>query len=539
MPWVVEIRGYDIAAATEKTLRFAMGRGVAFTDQPYAPAGLKKWSNATQKIDIDRTGQVKGSADAGTLELINLPDDIAIAGPLEGLHHFVWQNRPATLYWAPTRLWADAVKTASGILEQPIADVQGSSLVFNLRDPRAALDVALQAKKFGGTNVAGAGVDGEADIKGKPLPVLYGIVSNIPGVRVNQQKLIWMLADVSAVVLCVRDGGVPYTAGTVRGSLASLQSNIPIPGTYDTYRGAEGTFVRLGTSPFKILSFDVAEGAAEANRTHAQVWKRLRLERCATVSGDIDAGSVTDLDAIAPKEVGFWWPDEISRRDAMDQLFASLSGYEVQDTAGDWHVASLVAPSGTPAINLVVLSASSFLKLTDRPVTSLTRVRPNFAPSGTPPYRVNVNWGKNYTTMSASDFLGAADQRLRDKFAQEWRTETATSATVWDPVAGTGFFPDAPELTINTGYQPGADGVTCPHAATEATARLALYSTLRQQFTVGFVPQAGDHFLPGDVTSLTYPSYGLDTGPLFRVLQAGITVENMQATAQLVIGLQT
>jgi hypothetical protein len=539
MAWVVELNGYDIAGAAAKTVRFAMGHGLALTDQPYAAGGFSKWSSATQKIDIDRNGVVKSTSDAGTIEIVNLPDDISLAGPLDALADWAWQGRRAALYWVPALVWSAAQKVASGLLEQPVADVVSSKLVFAVRDPRAALDTPLQPLKLLGNNVGAAGTQGGADVKGKPAPVLYGVVSNIPGVRVNESKLIWMLADKAATVLCVRDGGAPYTASTVRGSLASLEANDPPQGCYDSYAGSEGTYVRLGTKPFRTLSFDAQEGATSADRTHAQVWKRIRLERCANVSGDIAAASVTATDTAAPNEAGFWWQEETSRRDALDQVLGSLSGYEVQDVADQWNVAQLVAPSGSPVINLTRIAPTLALAAADRPVTSLTRVRPNFQPNGAPAYRVNVQWGRNYTVMGEADFLGVADRRLRDKFIQEWRTETASSTTIWDPVANSGLFPNAPELTVPTGYQPGSDGLTCPHAAAEASRLLTLYSSLKQQYQAEFVPTPGDHMLPGQVVSLTFPSFGLSGGPLFRILQAGVAVENNIARTQIVIGFQT
>lgn len=544
MAWVVELNGYDILGASAKTLLFALGQGIAFTDHTYAPSGLVSWTSPSQRIDIGSAGQVVSAADLGEIVIANAPDDITQAGPWDALAGYAWQGRVATLYWVPARVWANRVVSAVGLLQQPFAalvlngSLQGS-LTFGLSDPRAELDTPLQVVKYGGTNVAPNGVDGVADLKGKPRPVLYGVASNIPGVLVNFPKLIWELTDKLATVLCVRDGGVWLAAGTSRANTTSMLANAPTPGTYDYCSTSTGTYVRLGSTPVFKPAFDVQEGALSSDRTHAQVWKRIRTERCLTAGGSIVGASVTATDVVDPNEVGFWFDAEITRRVAIDQVLASLSGYEVQDLTGAWSLGKLVAPTATPTLGLVMVTESSAMKLTDRPLVSLQRAQPSYAPNGAPPYQVNVRWGQNYTVMVPADFAGATDQRLKDKFASQWRVETASSATTWDPVANTGYFRNAPALTIDTGYQPGVDGLTCPHAVTYAAERLALYGALLGQYQVSFLPEPGDAILPGSVVSMSFPGHGLSGGPKFVVLQASWRVAARLAEANLVLGFQT
>jgi hypothetical protein len=540
MAWVAQITGYDIVNAAAKTLRFSLGSGIAFIDQPYCPGGMTRWMSATQKINFDNNGQVTTTSDTGELAITNLPDDVYSGGALDAVLEWAWQGREATLWWAPTNVWADALLMARGTLEQPVGNLavgsgDTSSISFPIRDPRNALIAPLQTTKFGGTNVQPDGVDGSADLKGQPQPVMYGLVSNIPGVVVNSQKLIWKIADVAVLIVCVRDGSLPITPLVQRANTASLEANIPPPGFYDWVADATGTYVRLGATPQARLTFDGAEGGSAANRTHAQIWSRIRQQRCGTASGNLSIGT-TDTDA--PNQAGFWWDSAIDQRSALDQVLASLSGYEVQDSAGVWHLAQVKAPTAAADINLMRITETSMIKVADRPIINLSRVRPNYAPNGAPPYRVNVNWGLNYTVMSQADFLGAAQQRLIDKFSKQWRVETANDVTIWDPDASTGLFPNAPELTINTGYQPGSDNLTSPHAAAEATRLLALYSGLKAHYQASFSPEPGDFILPGDIVSLTFPGFGLSTGPKFLVLQSGLEVVQRRATASLVIGFQ-
>jgi hypothetical protein len=580
MAWVVQIVGYDPTTRSERAMYFAMGSGIAPTDAPHMPGMLLSWQAPSQKVEVGKSGGVELSGDAGQLVLLNAPADAWSAGPYDDLMNWAWTGRQANLYWVVST-WASRTLIDFGQVEQPVADIENSKISFPIRDPRAALKAPLQASFFGGTNTGGNGTDGDADVKGRPKPIIYGVVSNIPGVRVNAAKLIWQIADVAVTPLCVRDGGVPFTVSTVRGSLASLESNVPLTGCYDYYAGAEGTFIRLGSTPFRTLTFDAQEGASGAARTHAQVWSRLRMERCGgadaslymdfsssfyysnTVSmgygtGALNGASIAATDAQDSTVVGFYWDDATTQEDAVNEVLSSLSGYEVMGFDKTWSISKLLTPVdatlsmdfagsfyymaaaadvATPVLTLRQLSPTVVMASTDRVLRSLSVARPSYMPDGAPPYRVNVHWGHNYTVMAETDFNGAALQRLRDKFLLDWRVETASDAAVWDPVTRTGIWPTAGELDIYTGYQPGADGLTCPVAATEASRVLAMLSSISGQYPVTFIPQMGDRLIAGDCVRLFHPQMNLSSGPLFRVLQPNWMVENDLVVASLVLGL--
>lgn len=546
--WVAQIIGYDIEAEIEKTLRFSLGRGVAFTDTAYCHGLMTAWKSATQKISFDQGGQVVTSGDAGELAITNLPEDMVSPAEFDALvDGWAWQGREATIWWVPSNSWADRQLMGRGSLEQPTADLavgpgDEAKIRWPIRDPRSALIAPLQTKKYGGTNVGPDGVDGSANLKGVPHPVLYGTVSNIPGVLVNSEKQIYHLADRQVDIFCVRDGSLPLIPSTQRANTASLEANEPPPGHFDYVKDTAqgGTYARLGAPAQGRLTFDAGEGVNAADRTHGKIWKRLRQQRCATDLDDLESG-VADLDA--PYVVGWWWSDPINQRDALDELLASFSGYEVQDHNGIWHLAQLRAPIGSPEINLLRLTEESTLTEIDRPIINMQRVRPNYAPNGAPPYSVNVRWGRNYTIMVASDFLGGAYEperfRLIDKFSREYRVETKTNDEIWNPATGAGLFPNAPELTITTAYQPGDDFITSPHAEGEAQRILDLLSTLHGQYQVEYVFEIGDFILPGATVRATYPSFGLEASPLLLVLQSSLEVAIGGARAKLVIGFQT
>lgn len=540
MPYVVEMSGYDTVAGAEKTVRFAMGEGIAFTDVPYAPGALMRWTSASQRVELGAEGMVELRGDTGEVMISNFPDSVLEEAPFDALADWIWKGREGTLYSVEGTTWAGAVVVAGGLLEQPVANVdtgggQGSVLRFVLRDPRGALETPLQAVRFAGDNVGPVGLEGGADLKGQPKPIIYGLVSNISPPLVNQSLLIYQIADKPVTVLCVRDGGIPLGQGDTAGSLALLQSTEPAPGTYDQYIGAEGSFIRLGSSPVFNLTADADEAETEADQSHAQIWSRIRTERLGSTQ---DADSILAADAVDSWGAGFYWASEITQQDALAEVLSSFSGYEVRGLDGSWRIAKLTLPEADPEIELVQLHADVRLKASSRAMTTITKVRPRYAQDGSPPFRVNVTWGHNYTVMAPADFAGAAALRLKEKFATETRAVSASNSAIWNPETQTGRWWNAPELTIRTAYQPGADGVTSDGAQIEALRLLSLLTVLRGQYTVEFMFEVGDDISPGTVVKMIHPRMGLDGGPVFRILASGLTISNGVAKAELVIGLQ-
>ena len=554
--YVVEMTGHNLVTDEEVTLRFAQGEGIAFSDEEYAYGGLMKWACPTQKIEVDKGGMVTSKIDVGELIINNAPTHISLPGDWDSIADYVWHRRTATVYWVPGTAWSAKVFCFRGQLEQPVANLSvsgsgyDSTLRFPLRDMRSDLETPLHAKstdRYGGTNSGGNGVDGEADLKGRVRPVIYGTVSNKRPDEVNRGKKIYCCADKAVTVHCVRDGALKVSPGTSRANVASLEANIPTPGTYDYTSTASGTYIRMGTRPSAVLTVDLLEGANDAERTHAQVWKRFRTERCGTSSGDINAAAVAAIDALDANEVGFCFDEEITRRAAIDRILGSLSGYEVLNGDDEWVIGKLLVASGDPALKLVLQQQGTQLGLLDRPIVKLTLVRPSYMPDGSPPYRVVVRWGKNHAVMGDRDFNGlaltnSAYRRLVDKFKVEWRTEVAKDDTIWNPDASTGDFVGAPELIIETGYQPDSSGETSSHSLDEAERIRDLYGARPRQVQVDFVAQPGDEFLPGMIVQVTYPGYDLDAGKIFRVMQASTVIQNTsegpRALASMILGME-
>ncbi|HXU04986.1 MAG TPA: hypothetical protein VN903_28695 [Polyangia bacterium] len=67
---------------------------------------------------------------------------------------------------------------------------------ITLRDRQQLVaDYPYQTTKYAGSNVLPAGLEGVADLLGKPKPVCYGVVKNVPAPCVNTSKLIYQVSD--------------------------------------------------------------------------------------------------------------------------------------------------------------------------------------------------------------------------------------------------------------------------------------------------------------------------------------------------------
>lgn len=543
MAFVVEMTAFDPVQQKDRVFRFSQGPGVAL-DDAYVEPGLAAWGSPTQRISIGSTGRVEIGGDEGEMIISNTPETSDTPGPWDELLDLVWNGKIARLY-SVGAVWANRVLVGWAALQQPFGNLVSdntstSSIRFPLRDPRSSLSAALQPKKFLGDNVGPVGVEGGPDMKGRPKPILYGAASNLPIPRVNESLLIYQVADRAVTVICARDGGVSLAGGVQRATLASLVANNAGSGKFDIYAGPQGTFIRLGSTPVYNITVDAAEGANAADRTHGKIWARLRAERCMPPYSFPNAavGSTLAADTAAPGEAGFWWNSETDQKSALDAVLSGMSGFEVLDQAGVWQIRQLAIPSGATVIDLERLTTTTRLSVKSRRMTALQRVRPSHSADGVPPYRITVKWGRNYAVMDESNFAGGAIQRLRDKFAEEWRLETVTRPATWDPSTNTGLFPNAPELTVETGYTPGPDGLTCPAATTEALRLSNLLCVPRGQYQVSFVPDLTDHILPGDVVSLRHATSGLSSGPIFRVLQSSKLLGSKGLEMDLVVGLQ-
>jgi hypothetical protein len=376
-----------------------------------------------------------------------------------------------------------------------------------VRDKQAVFDKPVLTTTYAGTNSLPNGAEGTTDIKGNVKPRSYGAPNYVAPVCVNTSKLTYQCSDGALQdITAVYDRGTSLTKGADFANLALLEAATPAASTYVTCL-ALGLF-RLGSTPAGQVTCDPLQGAASANRTVAQVLKALALA-AGVASGEIDAASVTALDAINSNTVGLYLDDDTTFADAMDGVAQSIGAYYGFDPAGMFVMGQWQAPSGTSLATIGEFYAG---QETER--TPLRDVN-------IPIYQAKVNHTQVFSVQS--DLAGSVSATLKAKVAQEFRTEVATDASIQTQ------FLDAPIFEIDTLLTSTSD------AQAEATRLLTLHKVRRDAFQVpipfDLIGSAGLKL--GTCVTLQITRFGLSGGKLMRI--SGVRLELAKSRAWLTV----
>lgn len=268
----------------------------------------------------------------------------------------------------------------------------------------------------------------------------------------------------------------------------------PVPGAYKTY--PPGGYFRLGSSPAGVVTADVTQGAAAANRTAGQIWGAL-LTRAGLASGtDYNATDITALDTANSAVLGYYADAETTFEKALDDVAGSVGAWWGPDRAGVFRIRQLIAPTGTAVISL---TANDLLKAPERvPTQDLGH--------GLPVFRSIVRYAKNYTVQTTDLAAGVSDAR-RGVVGREWREASETTASVQTKHLL------SPELLEDSLLTTEAD------ATAEATRRQTLRGTRKDRYSIQVKLDATTAAVDmGDVIELTHSRFGLSAGKKFIVL---------------------
>ncbi|WP_165063929.1 hypothetical protein [Paludisphaera rhizosphaerae] len=519
--YLVEMTAYDPAIAGERVLRFASAPGHVTrpsespANEVYEPRLVDPGNWAQYLVDALATEGASGSG--GGAVVLNNAD-----GALDGLLEYGFDGRPIVVRMgtagAPHPSGFPPILT--GVMEQ--IEPTLTTIAVVLRDRRAEVaDKPFQPLKFAGDNVLPNGVEGVADdLKDKPKPLLLGKCRNLPPPLVNTTKLAYQVSSAEIRSIDgVYVGGAAVAAGTAHASLAALQAASPAGGQYDYYLGAsgDGAYLRLGTSPSAVVTCDATEGATAADRTAAQLARRV-LVAAGVPSGDVDSASVAALDLANPAAVGFWGgEDELTTGPVLDAILRSVGGYWAVDPLGRFRLGRLEAPSGSP---LLTIERHELVATGGEPVERLSARGEG---RGLPAFRVTVGYRRNWTVMADSDVVGSVGQDRRNFLKQELRTTAAVDATVQakHPMAG--------EKQAATLLDDEAA------AAAEAARLLDLYKVRRDLLQVRLPASLlkGAGVALGSVVALDLDRFDWSGGKSFRVVGIGGELAAGAITLQL------
>jgi hypothetical protein len=305
-------------------------------------------------------------------------------------------------------------------------------VTIQLRDRLLDLAQPVQTNKYLGNNVLPDGLEGVDDLKDKPKPLAFGQVQNVPTPCVNTSRLEYQVNDGTiSDVPAVYDSGVSLTRGADYTSQVDMETNAPLAGNYRVWKA--GGYFRLGTTPLGAITADVLEGAAVADRTAAQIAKRIASHTGGIPIGDIDATDVTALDALTSAVLGIWIDAEVQFGAALDAVLQSIGGWYGFDRLGKFRMQRLDVPDPVS-----VATFRQFRLKTDAAVGEFDLIDCRFLGGndpdrGAPTWQVSLDYSRNWTVQQGDGLAGSVAAARRSFLAKADRTAIASDVSVKTP----------------------------------------------------------------------------------------------------------
>lgn len=356
---------------------------------------------------------------------------------LDYLENHKFDTRRFLVRWVPNNSTPLASATVIADLRMENADVTWDRLQLTLRDPLLELDIPAITATFLGTNDGDAfDVEGTAnDIKGTLKPFLYGTVRNITPILVNSSSLIHLCnfdstgnpiavttisnvrlnGNAAAVTLDTSIGGAgPLDPGDFA-TIADLAAATIASGKYATCL-AKGAIRFNNLAPNEIVTMDVTEGSTSADRTVAQICKRLIKDRAGKVDGDFVSASITALDTAQSSVFGIYVTDNTKVVDCCFELLEGAGAYLVNDEEGKIEFGRLEDPSGG-------ISVRDFEEddIIVEEIGTLEQIPSQDPGYGIPPWKCITNARKHYRVFSETEFAGAVSVADRELLLKEFR----------------------------------------------------------------------------------------------------------------------
>lgn len=332
----------------------------------------------------------KGQGGAGTIVMLDTDRT------LDYLEDLAWDGAPLDLLRGdPDALFSTyavvAKLTTAGII--PFHNRKE----FRLRDLGWRLEQAdIHDEIYGGAG----GLDGDAALAGQRKPYGIGAVScNVEPKLINAALAIHQLSCSSIQAVDeVRDGGVVLTPIGDYSTYEELAAATVPPASYATCL-AKG-LIRRGSPVVKSLTCDFRGDADIINgqtypHTRGQVARRIAIGRGTVrlTDAQIDFVNLNRLEQGQPAAVGFYWPDGITKADALTEVMSGCMGWWAMRLNGLLALGFIDEPTGSPALVLTF------------PEDMSGDIVP--ADAYQPPRRATfVAWRRNYTIQDASRLAG-------------------------------------------------------------------------------------------------------------------------------------
>lgn len=443
----------------------------------------------------------RAAVDYGFADLIN-PD-----GALDGLIDYGW-NRQATLkvIASPNAPVASAVTLLRPIVLGVETPDALKVLRLKFKGRMAELDQPLLTSRYLGTTTssdAAAQFEGDETLAGQVVPYAFGSNTSIPGKLINRFFLVYQFAGNEQFSIVAMDGGIAINSVGDFGDPESLL-NATVPAGSCATCLAQG-MVRYGAPPAFGVSANLIEGASASLRSAARVMQRMLALVDTIDGGDIDTETFDAFHTFNSAVVGVYIESDRTGIDALSEVANSVGGALIETAQGTYEAVFNAGPGTTADESYTTrdLLQGSSMQLFSGPSSE---------GQGVPAYRIVVNYGRIWKTMSSGDLAPriadpetGADIALKALLANQYSSVSAQDLSVKTA------FPQAVELSFNTLLTTQAD------AAAEAARRLALLKVRRDRVSFPTFFGRGDVEL-GRTVEIQMNRFGWNGGKKFLVI---------------------
>ncbi|WAJ29333.1 hypothetical protein [Antarcticirhabdus aurantiaca] len=506
MPYLLECTGCHRTTKALRVFRFSDLPGGFDTAPGDAPPNVYFAPRINKPGTYRRTlfglgGRTNGVADVdvGLAELNN------VDGRLDEMRLYAFDGYPLVISSIADRNapFASRTRMLTGTMEQ--IEVTADVVRLKLRSRLALLDKPIQPLKFAGTTIDASKVEAEGgeDLKDAPRPLIFGAPLNVPAILVSRFFNILAIGQRFDAILRVRDkGGLLTWSGQDFTTIAALRSATVAGGQYATAKSLG--LIRVGGNLAGQVTVDAVEGATPAQRTAAQVVRRILVGQAGLVAGtDFLDADLAALDALAPYEVETWTgttnPTILETVSAiLDSVGASIS----PDRLGIFRIGRFSTPASAPE------RTYGWTEIQQGDGVGIQRLATGDDGRGVPTKKITLQHSRNYAVVTENDLTGStitSDAAFVAFAKEEWRQEVAESAAVAE------VHKLAPEVTMQTRLVKAAD------AKLEVARRLTLYGTYRDRYQVPVPASEAEGVDLDDVVALRIDRFGLDAGVSFVV----------------------
>ena len=468
-----------------------------------------------RRINLDPAASAAAAA-WGTISLSNTDgrfDSLVAAQNSDGREVRIYFG--AKSYDQARGYWVDPAKASLAAAFKGIAQpwtLGIETLDIPLRDATYWLERPISSSLYTGAG----GLNGGADLTGKPLPKARGGTStypirNVAPVLVDATALIYQYSDGPGTVQALYEGGdtnIVFDSNTT-----NLYAGSTPAGKYRT-DNSRGLF-QLGSTAVRQITVDVTGQfpTAGVQTTAFAIARYLLTEDAALPTSYLDTSTFTTLDAAYPYVSGLWIgpDDQIDGATAAAFILGGFGAKLFPKIDGTLSAFALRAPAGMPVISL---SAATVISVTPRDLPSMLYP---------PPFRIRVGYQRAWAVQTSG--LSPLATAARQSFVgTQWRVNGASSSTILSAYRR----PNDPAV-IGGGLLNGAD------ATTAATDMLALWATRRRLYDVTIPVLTGLSLDLGNLISLTFPLDNLRGGALGVIVGAQLRSQDSTITFQVLV----